>query len=161
MASITSLAEAVSELVEDGYTVALEGFTHLIPVAAGHEIIRQLKHDLTLVRMTPDIRYDQMIGAGCARKLIFFWGGNPGVGPLHRAKLGLLGHGPTLVITDLGVMQPDSSGELVLTAVHPGVDVGRVQAAAGWELRAAPDLGISVAPTAAELAALRALKAAS
>src|SRR4051794_35732936 len=85
-AEITSLSDAVAELVHDGDTVALEGFTHLIPVAAGHEIIRQGKRDLTLVRMTPDIVYDQLIGAGCARKLVFSWGGNPGVGSLHRFR---------------------------------------------------------------------------
>jgi len=85
-AEITSLADAVSDLVHDGDTVALEGFTHLIPVAAGQEIIRQRKRELTLVRMTPDIVYDQLIGAGCARKLIFSWGGNPGVGSLHRFR---------------------------------------------------------------------------
>jgi glutaconate CoA-transferase subunit A len=86
MAEIVSLAEVVTELVHDGDTVALEGFTHLIPVAAGQEIIRQRRRDLTLVRMTPDIVYDQMIGMGCARKLIFSWGGNPGVGSLHRLR---------------------------------------------------------------------------
>ncbi len=86
MAELTSLADAVKELVLDGDTVALEGFTHLIPYAAGHEIIRQGRRDLTLVRMTPDVLYDQMIGAGCARKLIFSWGGNPGVGSLHRFR---------------------------------------------------------------------------
>ncbi len=86
MAEIVSLAEAVAELVRDGDTVALEGFTHLIPHAAGHEIIRQGRRDLTLVRMTPDIVYDQLIGAGCARKLVFSWGGNPGVGSLHRFR---------------------------------------------------------------------------
>lgn len=80
------LNEAVGQLVHDGDTVALEGFTHLIPVAAGHEIIRQGLRDLTLVRMTPDIVYDQLIGAGCARKLVFSWGGNPGVGSLHRFR---------------------------------------------------------------------------
>jgi glutaconate CoA-transferase subunit A len=85
-AEITSLADAVADLVHDGDTVALEGFTHLIPVAAGQELIRQRKRDLTLVRMTPDIVYDQLIGAGCARKLIFSWGGNPGVGSLHRFR---------------------------------------------------------------------------
>jgi len=85
-AEITSLADAVADLVRDGDTVALEGFTHLIPVAAGQELIRQRKRDLTLVRMTPDIVYDQLIGAGCARKLIFSWGGNPGVGSLHRFR---------------------------------------------------------------------------
>ncbi|QIZ38739.1 CoA transferase subunit A [Saccharopolyspora sp. ASAGF58] len=86
MARILQLDEAIAELVHDGDTVALEGFTHLIPVAAGHEIIRQRRKDLTLVRMTPDIVYDQLIGAGCARKLIFSWGGNPGVGSLHRFR---------------------------------------------------------------------------
>ncbi|WP_035857678.1 CoA transferase subunit A [Cryptosporangium arvum] len=86
MAELLTLAEAVRKLVRDGDTVALEGFTHLIPVAAGHEIIRQGRRDLTLVRMTPDIVYDQLIGAGCARKLIFSWGGNPGVGSLHRFR---------------------------------------------------------------------------
>lgn len=86
MALIATLAEAVAELVHDGDVVALEGFTHLIPVAAGHEIIRQGRRDLTLVRMTPDIVYDQLIGAGCARKLVFSWGGNPGVGSLHRFR---------------------------------------------------------------------------
>src|SRR5215218_10404821 len=85
-AEITSLADAVADLVRDGDTVALEGFTHLIPVAAGQELIRQRKRDLTLVRMTPDIVYDQLIGDGCARKLIFSWGGNPGVGSLHRFR---------------------------------------------------------------------------
>jgi len=85
-AEITTLTDAVADLVRDGDTVALEGFTHLIPVAAGQELIRQRKRDLTLVRMTPDIVYDQLIGAGCARKLIFSWGGNPGVGSLHRFR---------------------------------------------------------------------------
>ena len=86
MTTITSLADAVAELVDDGVTVALEGFTHLIPVAAGHEIIRQGRRDLTVVRMTPDIVYDQLIGAGCVARMIFSWGGNPGVGSLHRFR---------------------------------------------------------------------------
>src|ERR671933_1171869 len=86
MAEITTLAHAVAELVRDGDTVALEGFTHLIPHAAGHEVIRQRRRELTLVRMTPDVIYDQLIGAGCARKLVFSWGGNPGVGSLHRVR---------------------------------------------------------------------------
>jgi glutaconate CoA-transferase subunit A len=83
---ITSLREAVDELVQDGDVIALEGFTHLIPHAAGHELIRQRKRELTLIRMTPDIVYDQLIGAGSARKLVFSWGGNPGVGSLHRFR---------------------------------------------------------------------------
>ena len=80
------MSSAVADLVHDGDTVALEGFTHLIPVAAGQEVIRQRRRDLTLVRMTPDIVYDQLIGAGCASKLVFSWGGNPGVGSLHRFR---------------------------------------------------------------------------
>ena len=86
MAEIVPLDQAVRELVNDGDAVALEGFTHLIPHAAGHELIRQGKRRLTLVRMTPDIVYDQLIGMGCAQKLVFSWGGNPGVGSLHRLR---------------------------------------------------------------------------
>ncbi|WP_087720911.1 CoA transferase subunit A [Salinicola salarius] len=86
MADFLSLHNAVARYVEDGATVAMEGFTHLIPFAAGHEVIRQKKRDLTLIRMTPDLIYDQLIGAGCAKKVIFSWGGNPGVGSLHRLR---------------------------------------------------------------------------
>jgi len=86
LASILSLKEAVAELVRDGDTVALEGFTHLIPFAAGHEIIRQKRRDLTLIRLTPDLIYDQLIGMGCAAKIIFSWAGNPGVGSIHRFR---------------------------------------------------------------------------
>jgi glutaconate CoA-transferase, subunit A len=84
--NLLTLSEAVAEFVHDGDEVALEGFTHLIPFAAGQEIIRQRRRDLTLIRMTPDLIYDQMIGMGTARKLIFSWGGNPGVGSLHRFR---------------------------------------------------------------------------
>jgi glutaconate CoA-transferase subunit A len=86
VAEITSLHDAVAGLVRDGDTVALEGFTHLIPYAAGHEILRQTLRHLTLVRMTPDVLYDQMIGVGAADRLVFSWGGNPGVGSLHRFR---------------------------------------------------------------------------
>lgn len=86
MSEFLSLEDAVTRIVRPGDTVALEGFTHLIPFAAGHEIIRQRITDLTLVRMTPDLLYDQLIGTGCARKLVFSWGGNPGVGSLHRLR---------------------------------------------------------------------------
>jgi len=86
MSRVLSLAEAVEAAVHDGDTVALEGFTHLIPHAAGHEIIRQCRKRLTLVRMTPDLIYDQMIGMGCAERCVFSWGGNPGVGSLHRFR---------------------------------------------------------------------------
>ena len=86
MSEFTTLPDAIARFVRPGHRVALEGFTHLIPFAAGHEIIRQGLTDLTLVRMTPDLLYDQMIGSGCARKLVFSWGGNPGVGSLHRLR---------------------------------------------------------------------------
>src|SRR5215467_7840005 len=86
MAEWTSLAEAVAAHVHDGDTVAMEGFTHLIPFAAGHEVMRQRRRNLSLIRMTPDLVYDQLIGAGCAAKLTFSWGGNPGVGSLHRLR---------------------------------------------------------------------------
>ena len=84
--ALVSLREAVAEFISDGATVALEGFTHLTPSAAGHEVVRQRRRDLTLVRMTPDVIYDQLIGMGCARRLVFSWGGNPGVGSLHRLR---------------------------------------------------------------------------
>jgi glutaconate CoA-transferase, subunit A len=86
MSRVLSLAEAVEQNVRDGDTVAMEGFTHLIPHAAAHEVIRQGRKRLTLVRMTPDLVYDQMIGMGCAEKAVFSWGGNPGVGSLHRFR---------------------------------------------------------------------------
>jgi glutaconate CoA-transferase subunit A len=86
MVEILPLRRAVESLIRDGDTVAMEGFTHLIPFAAGHELIRQGRRNLALIRMTPDLIYDQLIGAGCARKLVFSWGGNPGVGSLHRLR---------------------------------------------------------------------------
>ena len=86
MAEFLSLHEAVARYVQDGSTVAMEGFTHLIPFSAGHEVIRQGTRNLTLIRMTPDLIYDQLIGAGCVEKVIFSWGGNPGVGSLHRLR---------------------------------------------------------------------------
>jgi glutaconate CoA-transferase subunit A len=83
---IMPLSDAVARFVKDGQTIAMEGFTHLIPFAAGHEVIRQQRRELTLVRMTPDIIYDQLIGMGCASGLVFSWGGNPGVGSIHRFR---------------------------------------------------------------------------
>jgi len=85
-ARVLSLAAAVEECIHDGDSVAFEGFTHLIPFAAGHEVIRQGRKRLTLYRMTPDLIYDQLIGMGCAEQLVFSWGGNPGVGSLHRLR---------------------------------------------------------------------------
>jgi glutaconate CoA-transferase subunit A len=86
MAEIVALAEGVRRLVRDGSVVALEGFSHLVPFAAGHEIMRQRPRDLTIVRMVPDLIVDQMIGAGLVKRLTFAWGGNPGVGSLHRFR---------------------------------------------------------------------------
>src|SRR4051794_19466908 len=86
VSKVASMRDAVAELVRDGDTVAIEGFTHLISFAAGHEIIRQRRRDLTLARMTPDVIYDQMAGAGVARKLVFSWLGNRGVGSLHATR---------------------------------------------------------------------------
>jgi glutaconate CoA-transferase subunit A len=80
------MRDAIAQFIHDGDAVAFEGFSHLIPFAAGHEVIRQQRRDLTLIRLTPDIIYDQMIGMGCAKKLIFSWAGNPGVGLLHRFR---------------------------------------------------------------------------
>jgi len=86
MTKTLTLPEAIADLVHDGDTIAMEGFTHLIPFAAAHEIIRQRIRNLTAVRLTPDLIYDQLIGAGCVSKLVFSWGGNPGVGSLHRFR---------------------------------------------------------------------------
>ncbi len=86
MARFYSLADGLAEVVRDSDTVAMEGFTHLIPFAAGHEVVRQGRKGLTIVRMTPDLIYDQLIGMGCADKMVFAWGGNPGVGSLHRMR---------------------------------------------------------------------------
>jgi glutaconate CoA-transferase, subunit A len=86
MSHLLSIAEAVATTIRDGDSVAMEGFTHLIPFAAAHEVIRQRRRRLTLIRMTPDLIYDQLIGMGCADKLVFSWVGNPGVGSLHRFR---------------------------------------------------------------------------
>lgn len=86
MAEIVTLAEGIGRLVHDGSVIALEGFSHLVPFAAGHEIMRQRRRDLTIIRMVPDLIVDQMIGAGLVKRLTFSWGGNPGVGSLHRFR---------------------------------------------------------------------------
>jgi glutaconate CoA-transferase subunit A len=97
---LASMRDAIAELVRDGDTVAIEGFTHLISFAAGHEIIRQGRRDLTLARMTPDLIYDQMVAAGCAKKLIFSWLGNPGVGSLHAIRRATEGAAPELELEE-------------------------------------------------------------
>ena len=97
---VATMREAVADLVRDGDTVAIEGFTHLISFAAGHEIIRQRKRDLVLARMTPDLIYDQMVAAGVARRLIFSWLGNPGVGGLNAIRRVTEGPGASLELEE-------------------------------------------------------------
>jgi glutaconate CoA-transferase subunit A len=97
---LASMADAIRDVVRDGDTVAIEGFTHLISFAAGHEIIRQGKRDLTLARMTPDLIYDQMVAAGVARKLIFSWLGNPGVGGLNAIRRRIEARPPEIEIEE-------------------------------------------------------------
>lgn len=86
MSKLTTMKEAIDRFVHDGDSIIIEGFTHLICFAAGHEIIRQRRRELTLCRLTPDLIYDQLIGAGCVRRLVFSWAGNPGAGPLHALR---------------------------------------------------------------------------
>ena len=97
---VATMRDAIAELVRDGDTVAIEGFTHLICFAAGHEIIRQGRRDLTLARMTPDLIYDQMVASGVARKLVFSWLGNPGVGGLHAIRRVTEGDRPSLELEE-------------------------------------------------------------
>lgn len=97
---VASMRDAIAGLVHDGDTVAIEGFTHLISFAAGHEIIRQRRRDLTLCRLTPDLVYDQMVAAGVARKLVFSWLGNPGVGSLHAIRRKTEGPSPSLELEE-------------------------------------------------------------
>jgi glutaconate CoA-transferase, subunit A len=100
VSKVTTMRDAVAALVQDGDTVVIEGFTHLICFAAGHEIIRQRRRDLTLCRLTPDLIYDQMIAAGCARKLVFSWAGNPGAGSLHAFRRAVEGHEAALELEE-------------------------------------------------------------
>ena len=114
MTSFLSLYDAIDRYVNNGATVAMEGFTHLIPFSAGHEIIRQQKRDLCLIRMTPDLIYDQLIGMGCARKLVFSWGGNPGVGMLHRLRDAVENGWPIRFAPSLEQTLPPNETELAL-----------------------------------------------
>lgn len=157
MAELVSLAEAVEELVHDGDVVALEGFTHLIPHAAGHELIRQGRRELTLVRMTPDVVYDQLIGMGCARKLVFSWGGNPGVGSLHRFRDAVERGWPAPLELD----EHSHAGMAVRYAAGAAnLPFGVLRGYAGTELAARSDAVASVACpfTGEELTAVPALR---
>jgi glutaconate CoA-transferase, subunit A len=156
MAEIKTLSEAVADLVNDGDSVALEGFTHLIPFAAGHEIIRQRKRNLTLIRMTPDLIYDRMIGAGCASKLVFSWGGNPGVGSLHRMRDALSHNWPV----PLQIEEHSHAGMANrYVAGASGLPFGVLRGYAGTDLPAHTDtISTVTCPfTGEQLAAVRAL----
>jgi glutaconate CoA-transferase subunit A len=156
MADLLPLNDAIATLVRDGDTVALEGFTHLIPHAAGHELIRQGRKDLTLVRMTPDVIFDQLIGAGAARKLIFSWGGNPGVGSLHRLRDAVEHDRPHPIEleehTHAGMAAAYAAGAANLP-------FGTLRSYVGTDLVARTRVGRVVCPfTGEELAAVRALR---
>ena len=137
MTKVMTMKEAVARFVRDSDLVVMEGFTHLIPFAAGHEIIRQGKKDLTLARLTPDLIYDQMIAAGCARRMIFSWAGNPGVGPLHAFRRAVeKGRPRPLEIeeyTHFGMVLRFMAGASRLpflpTRNYPGTDLTRVNPA--------------------------------
>lgn len=155
MSDFTSLRDAIADLVEDGASVAMEGFTHLIPFAAGHEIIRQGRRDLTLIRMTPDLIYDQMIGTGCARRLVFSWGGNPGVGSLHRFRDAVEhGHPHRLEIEE----HSHAGMAARYTAGASGLPFGVLRGYTGSDLAKYTDVATIVCPfTGQELAAVPAL----
>jgi glutaconate CoA-transferase subunit A len=156
MAEITTLAAAIAELVHDGDTVALEGFTHLIPYAAGHEILRQGRSGLTVVRMTPDLLYDQLIGAGAVDRMVFSWGGNPGVGSLHRFR-DAVEHGYPRPIA----LEEHSHAGMVTryVAAASGLPFGVLRGYAGTDLpRYSADIASLTCPFTGEaLAAVRAL----
>jgi len=156
MAEFVDLREAVAELVFDGDTVALEGFTHLIPHTAGHELIRQRRRELTLVRMTPDIVYDQMIGMGCARKLVFSWGGNPGVGSLHRLRDAVENAWPV----PLELEEHSHAGmAAAFAAGASNLPFGVLRGYAGTDLPAYTDVAFVECPFTGEpLAAVRAIR---
>ena len=156
-AKIVPLTDAVAEFVHDGDRIACEGFTHLIPFAAGHEIIRQGKKRLTLIRMTPDLIYDQMIGMGVAAKLVFSWGGNPGVGSLHRFRDAVENRWPAPLgleeLTHAGMVQAYAAGA-------SGLPFGVLRGFTGTDLpRANPSIRSVTCPFTGEiLAAVPALR---
>jgi glutaconate CoA-transferase subunit A len=150
---IVALSDAIAELVRDADSVALEGFTHLIPHAAGHELIRQGRRELALIRMTPDVIYDQLIGAGCARRLTFSWGGNPGVGSLHRLR-DAVEHGWPL---PLELVEHSHAGMAVAYAAGAAnLPFGVLRGYVGTDLaKRTPDLATITCPfTGEELAAI-------
>ena len=155
MAELLPLPEAIAELVRDGDSVALEGFTHLIPHGAGHEIVRQGRRELTLIRMTPDVIYDQMIGMGCARKLVFSWGGNPGVGSLHRFREAVERDWPA----PLELEEHSHAGMAAAYAAGAAnLPFGVLRGYAGTDLHSPAVTAIECPFTGEQLAAVRALR---
>jgi glutaconate CoA-transferase subunit A len=150
------LADAVAENVHDGDTLALEGFTHLVPFAVGQEIIRQGRRDLTLARMTPDIIYDQMIGMGCAAQLIFSYGGNPGVGSLHRFR-DAVEHGWPRDLTLLEHSHAGMANAYAAGAAHLPFAVLRGYAGTDLAARSSLVAGVECPFTGERLTAVRAL----
>ena len=154
---LLTLADSIQRHVRDGQSIALEGFTHLIPHAAGHEIIRQGRRNLHLIRMTPDLVYDQMIGMGCANRLTFSWGGNPGVGSLHRLRDAIATDWPA----PLAIVE-HSHAEMAVAyqAGASGLPCGLMRRYADTDLArlpAAPLRSIQCPFTGAPLAAVRAI----
>ena len=154
---LLTLADSIQRHVRDGQSIALEGFTHLIPHAAGHEIIRQGRRNLHLIRMTPDLVYDQMIGMGCANRLTFSWGGNPGVGSLHRLRDAIATDWPV----PLAIVE-HSHAEMAVAyqAGASGLPCGLMRRYADTDLArlpAAPLRSIQCPFTGAPLAAVRAI----
>src|SRR2546425_4919298 len=145
------MREAIARFVHDGDTVVIEGFTHLICFAAGHEIIRQGRRDLTLARLTPDLIYDQMIAAGCARKLVFSWAGNPGVGSLHAFRRAVERQGAALLgleeYSHFGMVARFSAG-----AARPPVSPPKEYIGPGLPAANPPNRGRGGPPTGARLA---------
>jgi len=156
MAEILSLATAVHELVRDGDAVVAEGFSHLVPFAAVHEIIRQGKRNLTAIRLSADICFDQLIGMGCVRKLIFSWAGNPGIGLLHRFRDAVEHQWPA----PLEIEEHSHAGLAeALTAGAAGLPFGVLRGYAGTDLLPyTPTVRLISCPfTADRVAAVRAL----
>ena len=162
MAEVTTLREAVAEMVEDGDSVALEGFTHLIPTSAAHESIHQERRNLTLIAASA--KEVMMVLRQRLRSFVERLDYVTSVGHRHggdsRAELGYPGGGPTTVITDLGVLRPDPvTKELTLVALHPGATIEGAREATGWELRVTEEVAATEPPTDEELEVLRELHA--
>lgn len=162
MAEVTTLREAVAEMIEDGDSVALEGFTHLIPTAAAHESIHQERRNLTLIAASA--KEVMMVLRQRLRSFVERLDYVTSVGHRHggdsRAELGYPGGGPTTVITDLGVLRPDPvTKELTLVALHPGATIEGAREATGWELRVTEEVAATEPPTDEELEVLRELYA--